>query len=526
MKKISIAALLLLSFNSFAQQLSTIAIENGEKWYGAITALGNQMPFPSTFAKQSLFRANYNNQTVPFMVSNFGRYIYSNEPFDFEFKDGMILITNSNETLQAVKSGKTLREAFLGARNKHFKGSQTIPDKLFFEVAQYNTWIELMYNQNQTDIEKYADAILANGFAPGILMVDDNWQRYYGNFEFKAEKFSDPRAMIERLHNQGFKVMLWVCPFVSPDSPEFRELESKGYLIKNKNSKSAAIIRWWNGNSGCYDLTNPEAMNHLVAQLKGVQEKYGVDGFKFDAGDPSFYNPQKQDYFKTDAIPNDHTLQWAKLGLEFPFNEYRAGWKMQGEPLVQRLGDKNYSWNALGLLIPEMINAGLMGYAYTCPDMIGGGQFGSFLGVDQSKMDQALIVRSAQVHAMMPMMQFSVAPWRILDAEHLKYCIQAAELHKKMAPYILELARESALTGEPIIRSMEYMYPKKGFTDCINQFMLGSKYVVAPILTPDGKRTVRLPQGTWIDDQGKRFKGPLVIEIQAEIGRLPHYKRP
>lgn len=47
--------------------------------------------------------------------------------------------------------------------------------------------------------------------------------------------------------------------------------------------------------------------------------------------------------------------------------------------------------------------------------MVGGGQYGSFLNIDRDKFDQDLIVRSCQVHAMMPMMQFSVAPWRILQ---------------------------------------------------------------------------------------------------------------
>lgn len=525
-KSLTIATLaILLSFEAFAQKQSTIPIEKGEKWYGALTGLGSRIPFVKDMPKQYLSKINHNNQTVPFMVSNFGRYIYSETPFDFEFKDGNIIIDSPTEEIKAVKIGKNLREGFILARNKHFAGSSIIPDKMFFEVAQYNTWIELMYDQNQKDIENYASAIIANNFDPGILMIDDNWQRYYGNFEFKAECFPDPKGMVDKLHAQGFKVMLWVCPFVSPDSPEFRDLESKGFLIREKGKKTAAIIRWWNGSSACYDLTNPAAMEHLITQLKDVQRKFGIDGFKFDAGDPNFYTPQTQSYFKENAISTDHTMAWAKLGLEFPFNEYRACWKMQGEPLVQRLGDKDYSWGALNLLITEMINAGLMGYAYTCPDMIGGGQFASFLNVNPANVDQTLIVRSAQVHALMPMMQFSVAPWRILDAEHLKYCQEAAALHKKFSPYILELAKESARTGEPIIRSMEYMFPNKGFSECTDQFMLGSKYLVAPIMSPDGKRTVRLPQGTWVDDLGKKIRGPLVLSISADLGRLPYFEK-
>lgn len=88
---------------------------------------------------------------------------------------------------------------------------------------------------------------------------------------------------------------------------------------------------------------------------------------------------------------------------------------MGGQPLVRRLGDKTYSWNGVASLVPSMVSAGLLGYSYTCPDMIGGGEYSSFLGIDASSFDQTLIVRSCQIHSMMPMMQFSVAPWRILN---------------------------------------------------------------------------------------------------------------
>ena len=40
--------------------------------------------------------------------------------------------------------------------------------------------------------------------------------------------------MVDKLHSMGFKVMLWVSPFVTPDSEEFRDLRAKGYLVKKK----------------------------------------------------------------------------------------------------------------------------------------------------------------------------------------------------------------------------------------------------------------------------------------------------
>ena len=413
----------------------------------------------------------------------------------------------------------------MAASAKYFPPSGDLPDPLFFSMPQYNTWIELMYNQNQEDILKYADHVLENDFPVGVFMVDDNWQKYYGNFDFKPERFPDPKGMIDRLHRQGFKIMFWICPFVSPDSPEFRELQQKGFLIKKRGTNEAAIIPWWNGYSACYDLSNPAAAEHLKQQLRGMQEKYGADGFKFDAGDIGHYNDPELEFYDKSATSVDMCRYWAKIGLDFPFNEYRAGWKMGGEALVQRLGDKDYSWNAVGLLIPDMIAAGLLGYAYACPDMIGGGQFASFLGVDQTKLDQELIVRSCQVHALMPMMQFSVAPWRILDEKHLAICRDYARLHEKMGAYILEQAYHAAKTGEPIIRHMEYAFPHQGFVDCKDQFMLGDRYLVAPVLTKEHTRKVMLPEGVWVDDTGKKFKGPKTIEVTAPLERLPWFEK-
>jgi alpha-glucosidase len=430
-----------LALNSFAlsgqtgtenRTTDTLALPANEKWWGGMVALGSQMPFEKTARPYDLSSENLNNQNVPLMLSATGRYVWSDLPFAFSAANGTLHLYAGKGALRPVQAGTTLKEAFLAAGRAHFPPSGQLPDTLFFTMPQYNTWIELMYNQNSEDILAYAAHAVQNDFPAGILMIDDNWQKYYGNFDFKPDRFPNPAEMIDSLHRQGFRVMLWVCPFVSPDSPEFRELQQKEYLIRRKGSRQAAIIPWWNGHSACYDLSNPKALEHFRAQLRRMQETYGIDGFKFDAGDISLYAGPGLQFFDPEATAADMCTYWAKTGLDFPFNEYRAGWKMGGQALVQRLGDKNYSWEALRLLIPDMLSAGLLGYAYTCPDMIGGGQFASFLNIGRQNIDQELIVRSCQVHALMPMMQFSVAPWRILDAKHLAVCLQYARLHTEI----------------------------------------------------------------------------------------------
>jgi len=122
----------------------------------------------------------------------------------------------------------------------------------------------------------------------------------------------------------------------------------------------------------------------------------------------------------------------------------------------------------------------VMGYAYTCPDMIGGGEYRSFLNA--STIDEELVVRSAQVHTLMPMMQFSVAPWRVLSKENVKICQKMAKLHVEMGSYILELAHEASKTGEPIVKPMALAYPEAGYETIKDQFLLGNDILVAPVL--------------------------------------------
>ena len=231
--------------------------------------------------------------------------------------------------------------------------------------------------------------------------------------------------------------------------------------------------------------------------------------------------------YDKNATGNDHSEAYAKIGLDYPLNEFRACWKMGGHPLGQRLYDKDYSYKAMTELIPSMCQLGLLGHAFTCPDMIGGGLIGAFKEVRKTgNFDQELIVRATQVHALMPMMQFSVAPWRILDKKHLQMVKDATALHTKNADEFVRLAKEAAKTGEPIVRYMEYEFPHQGFEQVKDQFMIGKALLVAPVVAKETyKRKIMFPVGKWLGDDGSIVVGPKTVEVDVPINRLPHYKK-
>ena len=498
-------------------------LNNGEGWWGGVVVDGPLMPFGKYEYKHDLYGDVKENQGSPVLISNSGRYIWCDEPFRFEFNNDTLKVFSDLSQIQTGKAGNSLRDAYMFVSQNFFPPQGKIPEALLFTSPQYNTWIELTYNQNEEDILNYAQAIIDNGFPPGVIMIDDNWQEDYGTWNFKAAKFSDPKKMIGRLHTLGFKVMLWVCPFVSADSPNYRFLEEKNaFLMEDNEDRRPAIIRWWNGASALLDFTNPFAEKWFIDQLKYLIENFDIDGFKFDAGDPNFYTGK---IISNEPItPNEHSELFAKIGLEFPLNEYRACWKMGGQPLAQRLRDKRHDWEDLKLLIPGIIAQGLMGYQFTCPDMIGGGEYGSFLNI--KTIDEELIVRSAQCSALMPMMQFSVAPWRILNKENNEICRKMADLHKKMGGEILKLAKESSVSGEPIVRNMEYVFPHEGYSEIKDQFMLGNDILVAPVLDKNTySREINFPSGKWLGDDESIVSGPCKIKVEVPINRLPWYRK-
>jgi alpha-glucosidase (family GH31 glycosyl hydrolase) len=493
----------------------TVHVEKNTYWWAGVVNHGDKMPLMEPY--QADFNSNYGNQAQPLMLSSKGEVIWSDHPYQIDFSPGKLKIKGP---VQYHKEGGTLREAYRYASRTYFPPSGKMPDPLLFTSPQYNTWIELMYDQNQKDISAYAENIIKNGFPPGVLMIDDNWQEDYGKWNFHPGRFPHPRQMIDHLHDMGFKVMVWVCPFISPDCDVYRDLSRKKYLVTNDHGEPA-IVRWWNGASALLDLTNPEAFNWFKSQLDRLKDEDGVDGFKLDAGDFEYYKDIHS--FKKDAGPEEHSELYGKIGLFYPLNEYRAMWKMGGQPLAERLRDKGHGFGDLQLLIPDMLTAGLMGYAFSCPDMIGGGEFTSFL--DDAVLDQESIVRSAQCHALMPMMQFSVAPWRVLDDSHLAAVKKSVAIRERYKGYILELAVKAAETGEPIMKPLEFAYPDKGFAGIIDQFLLGDRLLVAPVLKKGAAvRKVVIPEGRWKSFDGQIFHGPKTVDVKVSLDDLPFFE--
>ena len=153
------------------------------------------MPYGAAKFSRNLHGDNGGNQAQPLLISNRGRYVWSGQPFAYTFDNGTLTVTSSDGPVESGRQGSTLKEAFLFASRKYFPPDGKLPDPLMFTHPQYNTWIELIYDQNEAaHPEVRAGPLVDQGFPPGVLMIDDNWQEDYGVWEFDRAPLHRPQG--------------------------------------------------------------------------------------------------------------------------------------------------------------------------------------------------------------------------------------------------------------------------------------------------------------------------------------------
>jgi alpha-glucosidase (family GH31 glycosyl hydrolase) len=173
--------------------------------------------------------------------------------------------------------------------------------------------------------------------------------------------------------------------------------------------------------------------------------------------------------------------------------------------------------------MPCSILQGLFGHPFICPDMIGGGAWTDDYQPG-FKIDEELFIRTAWSSALFPMMQFSRAPWKCLSKEAFDIVYKAYKLHLDMADEIISLVENAEKTGEPILRSLEYNDPHKGFASITDEFMLGNDILVCPIITKGTfNKDVVFPSGKWQNEEGDIFEG--VVNMPAPLNKLLWFRR-
>ncbi|HSM25277.1 MAG TPA: TIM-barrel domain-containing protein, partial [Anaerolineaceae bacterium] len=168
-----------------------------------------------------------------------------------------------------------------------FAGRPDLPPAWVFGPWKSRDW----QTADQEGIVEDIQQQISLGLPATVKLVDARWEVAYHSFRFDPHKFPDPRAMIEEIHANGNKLLLWITPWMAVNNENdpndyYDECAQKGYFLKKPNGEIYLSQMGLNPMlvGSCIDFTNPDAVSWYQAQLRYLMD-LGVDGFQTDFGE-------------------------------------------------------------------------------------------------------------------------------------------------------------------------------------------------------------------------------------------------
>lgn len=97
-----------------------VKLLTGEYWWGGAIDDGVRMPFGAAEYHKDLAGDLIGNQAVPLLISNKGRYIWSESPFVLHFTDGELLVTSKYGEVELGDGQEDLRTVFRHVSRRFF----------------------------------------------------------------------------------------------------------------------------------------------------------------------------------------------------------------------------------------------------------------------------------------------------------------------------------------------------------------------------------------------------------------------
>ena len=395
------------------------------------------------------------------------------------------------------------------------------------------------------DIERYRQL----GLPASVLVLDSPWATNYNTFEMNRLQFGDPDAMVRRIHDLGFKLCLWLTPFINaetftPSEPElvgkipltaasnFEEARQAGYFLKT-DAGDVYLSSWWKGRGGLVDFTNPAAVDWWKNQVRRAI-RLGADAFKADGGEGSFVGDAR---FADGEDPSVMRTRYSVLYNRALEDLIQGDLHGEGVLLSRSgsVGNHNlpFLWagdnesnfgeeNGLPGVVLAGLNAGLSGIPLWTSDL------GGYEKDSRTPGDDVLFMRWTEFSAFSPIMEvhsaINLGPWdygqRALDIFR-----RYSRLHMSLFPYRYAAAQESARTGMPLMRALVLLHPlDPDARRATDEYYFGPDLLVAPVVTAGTQRSVHLPQGEWLEYwTGAHFTGPMDVVVDAPLDRIPLY---
>ena len=349
-------------------------------------------------------------------------------------------------------------------------------------------------------------------------------KQLWWNWELDQDRYPEWDKLRADLDQQNIKLMTYINPFVTDVQEKanhrrnlFVEARDKGYLIRHADERPYLILNT-SFSAGLVDLTNPAARDWLKSVIKDEVIGAGATGWMADFGEALPYDAALFDGTSGADDHNRYPEAWARLNREVidslpNGNEYvffmRAGFTRS--PQFATLfweGDQLVSWSAddgIKSAVTGLVSGGMAGYSLNHSDI--GGYTTITSPIRNYHRSKELLMRWMEMNAFTAIFRTHEGNQPdnnvqfYSDADTLAHFAKFAKIYAAFAEYRQTLIAEAAQTGLPVVRHPFIHYPNDPnvYNLSYQQFMLGSEFMVAPVLDHETSEVqVYLPAGRWV----------------------------
>ncbi|NMW64701.1 alpha-xylosidase [Mobiluncus mulieris] len=439
---------------------------------------------------------------VPFYLTNRGYGVFVNHPEKVSFEVG----SEVNTRVQFSVPGEFLEYYIIyGPTPKEILSRYTLLTGRAPQVPAwtYGLWLSTSFTTDYSEdtVNQFIDRMEELDIPISVMHFDCYWMRpsHWCDFTWNPEFFKDPEGMLKRLHDRGIKVCVWINPYVGQISDFWEEGKERGYFLK---CVDGSIRQWdhWQSGMAWVDFTNPEAREWYKTQIKKLLRQ-GVDCFKTDFGervptDVVWYNGED-----VNRMHNYYTFLYNQTVFQAIREERgenealvfaRSGTAGGQQFPVHWGGDSEPTFESMGETLRGGLSLGLSGYGYWSHDM------GGFEG----KPNPSVFIRwypfgMLSSHSRLHGSSSYRVPW-MYGEDAVQVAKRFTALKNRLMPYLMEVAEEVTEKGIPILRHMILENPQDlGSAHVDTQYYLGSKIIVAPVLSESGDVDYYLPYEGW-----------------------------
>lgn len=369
----------------------------------------------------------------------------------------------------------------------------------------FGHWIWEDQMHTSSTVKYLIDGYKKYNIPVSTILLDSPWSSAYNNFEADPALYPDFKGLVEQLHNQDIKVILWYTGFVNKESrevpinesPLFQTAINNNYTVNNGN-----LTRWHKGQGAHIDFTNPDAKDWWHQHVDKIL-KQGIDGWKVDISAEWLHdeiltsigllsNKEFKYYHYKDAFEYARSINPEFLcytyGHVHILHQY-LDMAPQNYSHCQWTGDFEGDFNGLNNQLNFIYLTASKGYGAPACEISG------YFGTPSNKKS---FIRYTQLASMVPTMVNGGnkgalgyhLPWNY-DEQTISIYRNYVNLHLKFAPYLFSTSVEGHLKGHSIITKSSYQN---------NSHLLGNDIFVKAITTENDSVKIVFPnEDRWIN---------------------------